>query len=699
MIRATHGSEYYQALLAQPEDDIVKPKRASSTQKSITDMRKHWRRFCQEILQKRSGPSTDSTDCLRKACLRDIQVFLQWLLHQSRQRKVKTLLNCVKTWSTMYRDDIGVCSDKDLIAKINIYCRTTLTQEFALDPTVTPKESTNERDLYHLLAYLWAQDKHIYPVERQRLQTALLTQLIALTTVRPGSLVESSCYRNSNEALRYQDVVLRLVRDPLDQSQSILLMEVTVRLWKGARERMKPVTFVFYEHDCLLFCPVLNMLGLAFADNAFECDVIQGIQDIYEHKIPDFKESTQLKWKDDWLPRPIFRRACSTTSETTTSLIKPLRYESLASQIGALGKGAGFRAPLTAYAFRRGAAQVVNSIATPAERNQIMGHTNSYIFEKYYQNRVVSTDISAAFLKKPPRSSLLASVGHIGIDRDPRAPCGLEPEEKSAALADQRYVAIEARIKELRSECYRACSGPLSNSAVVQSQKKELTKVQNQRQRLRQALLKSASRNKRKKFFDNIDQDDIRQAKSGIKVTYNPPLSVYSLPCRANLATILTHVDPHEPKANQLERRFEALQNLIDLCHSCEPHHMNPASTASHNATGHLSDVSLEAPKDATDKDKEGLQNAIESMELVPLALPSTICIFCVGNEKLANSARTASFSRIDSLRRHVETLHLAKHIDGETILCPHPSCDAQFQIIGEFKNHAATIHNVWLSQ
>ena len=56
-----------------------------------------------------------------------------------------------------------------------------------------------------------------------------------------------------------------------------------------------------------------------------------------------------------------------------------------------------------------------------------MGHTNSYIFEKYYQNRVVSIDISVAIVKMPSRSSLLASVGHIGVDRDPGAPLDLDP--------------------------------------------------------------------------------------------------------------------------------------------------------------------------------------------------------------------------------------------------------------------------------
>ena len=113
-------------------------------------------------------------------------------------------------------------------------------KDFDLDPTLSLKESTNENDLHHLLLYLWTQDTHIYPVERQRVQQSFITLLIALTTVRPGALVESGCYHRSNDALLYRDVILRLVRDPQHSSQTVLLMEVTVKLWKGVRETMKP---------------------------------------------------------------------------------------------------------------------------------------------------------------------------------------------------------------------------------------------------------------------------------------------------------------------------------------------------------------------------------------------------------------------------------------------------------------------------
>ena len=43
-----------------------------------------------------------------------------------------------------------------------------------------------------------------------------------------------------------------------------------------------------------MFCPILHILSLAFADNAFDSDDIQSVQDIYNHTIPDFKECAHL---------------------------------------------------------------------------------------------------------------------------------------------------------------------------------------------------------------------------------------------------------------------------------------------------------------------------------------------------------------------------------------------------------------------
>ena len=323
-----------------------------------------------------------------------------------------------------------------------------------------------------------------------------------------------------------------------------------------------------------------------------------------------------------------------------------------------------------------------------------MGHSNSSIYEKFYQNRYVTTDIAAAILKTPSRSSLLASVGHIGIDRDPRAPLRLHAEERKTALANPNFIAIEVRIKNLNAEIYgqhyRLTGQP------DDSRKKEMKALRNSRQSLRKRLLKEAVHKKRGRFFDHIDSDDIRQNKCGVLVTYTPTLPVYALTARNNLANIFSRVDPYGATTNQRDRRIEALSNLIELCHIREPHHMNPASTACKGATVENDTTTC---LEEVSNDVQDLQDVFKAMELVPLILPSTMCLFCLGDDELTIEGRTVSFSRIDSLRRHTDDKHL-KYYDPDTpLLCPHPSCDISLHNVNHFKNHAATVHNVFLSK
>ena len=42
---SNHGPDYYQALPAQPEEEILNPRRSPGTQKGMRRVRKQWRRY------------------------------------------------------------------------------------------------------------------------------------------------------------------------------------------------------------------------------------------------------------------------------------------------------------------------------------------------------------------------------------------------------------------------------------------------------------------------------------------------------------------------------------------------------------------------------------------------------------------------------------------------------------------------------
>jgi hypothetical protein len=62
----------------------------------------------------------------------------------------------------------------------------------------------DSQDLEMLLHYLWAEDKHNFRQELDRVKLHLYLLLLAYTAARPGAIIVLDAYRNSNEALTYR---------------------------------------------------------------------------------------------------------------------------------------------------------------------------------------------------------------------------------------------------------------------------------------------------------------------------------------------------------------------------------------------------------------------------------------------------------------------------------------------------------------
>lgn len=115
-----------------------------------------------------------------------------------------------------------------------------MTDEYDLDLSVEFKSVVGVEDLVALLHYHWCLDTAPVPHERYTLQNPLLGLLIAGTSARPGSLIESGCLRGSNEALCYKDVVLRVIPNPDQRDRHMIVMEVSLQLMKGKRNKSQP---------------------------------------------------------------------------------------------------------------------------------------------------------------------------------------------------------------------------------------------------------------------------------------------------------------------------------------------------------------------------------------------------------------------------------------------------------------------------
>lgn len=84
------------------------------------------------------------------------------------------------------------------------FIETYLTSKFDLVMEHKDKPTCSVTDLFNLLHYHWCQDVESACHGRYRIQVALLMQLIAYTSSRPGAILEANCYKGLSQVLKYK---------------------------------------------------------------------------------------------------------------------------------------------------------------------------------------------------------------------------------------------------------------------------------------------------------------------------------------------------------------------------------------------------------------------------------------------------------------------------------------------------------------
>ena len=140
-------------------------------------------------------------------------------------------------------------------------------------------------DLHSLLMYNWCFYWKGIAHERYRVQAALLCQIMAYTSTRPGALIELSCYRGTNESLLWKNVKLKLIKSaPSD----VFVTELETTMIKGKRKMIEPIIFMLMDVPTNpVFCLILPLIALpvAFADDAFSIHwVIHQIRNYLAHQ-------------------------------------------------------------------------------------------------------------------------------------------------------------------------------------------------------------------------------------------------------------------------------------------------------------------------------------------------------------------------------------------------------------------------------
>ena len=134
-------------------------------------------------------------------------------------------------------------------------------------------------DLHSLLTYNWCFYREGIAHERYKVQTTLLCQMMTYTSTRPGALIESSCYRGTHDSLLWKNVKLKLVNSaPSD----VFVAELETTLIKGKRKMVVPIIFMLMDVPTNpVFYPILPLIALAFADDAFANEGIRTPADLF----------------------------------------------------------------------------------------------------------------------------------------------------------------------------------------------------------------------------------------------------------------------------------------------------------------------------------------------------------------------------------------------------------------------------------
>nr|KMM73308.1 hypothetical protein CPAG_09597 [Coccidioides posadasii RMSCC 3488] len=527
----------------------------------------------------------------------------------------------------LYKQVTGEKLDDIVGEQISEFILGPLTDEYNLDLSVKSKPTMSVEDLLSILHYHWCLDTSPVPHERYTVQLPLLMLMTAYTSSRPGALIESGCARGSNDALRYRDVVLRVIPNPEQPDRHVLVMEVTLMYMKGKRNKSQPTTYIFHERDDnLALCAISHFLALALADQAFEAQGINSSNDIFQIAVPPYRNSLQLRWKPDILDVPVFRRTIRTAQGIRVSPDRALPYDVFNQYLQRLGRNAGLEDPLTPYCIRRGTANAVDDVATAAERNQVLGHSRADIFERYYISQKVKWDVQSTYLGCPARDSVIRAVGMMSLTQDPRVPKDLADEQKAAIEQDPYLVELNRQRQDLVS-AMKLESGSVSKAqgTDLHAQHRALEKtIQSERRLLR----RQAREETREHFFATIDTIEIEHQLLGLSVADHLKIKDAS---EVQFAFV--------ERARLAQSLFQSLGSCVNEKHD---HSHRVQAISDWTSLCHLQGVSYRKNACGLIKEEPDLMNS----DTYPLICPPTQCLFCLGNDQLAYKARNYSFSR-----------------------------------------------------
>ncbi|WVO16389.1 hypothetical protein L204_104064 [Cryptococcus depauperatus] len=526
--------------------------------------------------------------------------------------------------------------------------------------------------------------REICAQERRRIQLAGIYGLLAFTGCRPAELVDNekkapddgtmealfsdhtlgSCPlptdddekqlrnlltreatdRGRPKALCYEDIKLMIVRHP-ETGLDIPAMAIKFIHHKGADSKRKPTIFFFTPMS-----PPARRLLVQAGRTWTQC--------------------TPIRWKSDWLKKPVFRRFSAAGPSPTEAL----QYHKLNDDMGRQSLDSGCEKAIGPKTWRRGAA---NGNAPDSVRDQTMRHDPKWAtFNRAYINELVEFHLQNAFLDEPTEDALIKMLSHIDVSRDPLASMDMVPDEIWAQLGP------DPAAEELEQERERLKGGRAKRARLVKRQYREYYFDHRPTWDIEQ----------QGDFSSGTDNDDGQDGKKDGDFSDEdscdsgrPDLDI-DIPERRELARLLCHQPDTLTYDELLERRIQAGECMValsskretvrrDVIAQWESEDERLKSESPTSATAALSSSTLSAipaanPPSSVDQ--------VLPKDPYPVRLQARQCPWCVGDERISYKERTFLYCRVTVRNDHFDSQHLGhlqELLASDSLACNHPKC------------------------
>ncbi|KAK7937639.1 uncharacterized protein PG986_014507 [Apiospora aurea] len=642
-----------------------------------------WQLFCEEMKDEEKAALLGCEILLYEpratlqAC--DAAIFkgyLHWRVKSSKGgiKKESSIMTYWNNLCMFYARETKRYMDGGVLYDINNWIHAVLTPMFDLDTSKKDKAGLFVSDLDLILHHHWVKDEEVYAHERLRVQLALILIVAGATSTRPDALIGH---------LRYRDVLFQLFPpgDGGTRSRLGLVVDlVNVKKTGGSRD---PKKFGFHEEDTLLHDPVLHMLSLAFADDAF-FNPFGSVGEIYDLVVPPESDRLKLRWKEECLDRPIFRDV-ELANGVKISLAKALTYKKVRDHLVRLGRALGYAKRLEFYDIRRGSGKKLHKALSPEERNKAMGHKlgDSSTYTRYYMTHFIDVDTQAIVFGGDLQSDFVHLMGRLV--RNSHAPTKLTDQQKYE-------VNMDPQLETLRSERDGI------NNRIKAATDAEIPELHNRRKVLQNGIdnLAKKLRDKRfetaiKEFHETFHSDEIERQRRGIRPStlLAPPSIEYDLPERAEVARLFSLAAEVCNRDSLHQLRISLIDALARLSKRRESPCRKAKSKPGRGEGASKPPGGPMIPTPPADMES----SRISSSPSHSAARSMLFCPFCKWADHEVGNAQRQKVWRIDSLARHIRGQHLAKQ--PESFGCPYDDCNAILWGTEHFTAHMARGHGI----